>query len=84
MLRVIWTDESKTGLGFEIGPRQQKCQRKSSLQSMANPAVVNLLKLFSNTYGEPAGNRMNLVIDPKVPGVTMAEVDNEQQKHRIT
>ena len=51
---------------------------------MANPAVVNLLKLFSHTYGEPAGNRMNLVIDPKVPGVTMAEVGNEQQKYRIT
>ena len=23
----VWAEESKTGLGFEIGPRQQKCQR---------------------------------------------------------
>ena len=24
MPRVVWAEESKTGLGFEIGPRQQK------------------------------------------------------------
>ena len=36
---VVWAEESKTGLGYEIGPSQQKCQRKLSLQSMPNPAV---------------------------------------------
>ena len=39
MLRVIFEEESKTGLGFELGQRQQKCQRKPTLQSLANPAV---------------------------------------------
>ena len=41
MPRVVWAEESKTGLGFEIGPRQQKCQRKLTLQFLANPAVQN-------------------------------------------
>ena len=40
MPRVIWAEEPETGLWFEIGPRQQKRQRKPSLQSMANPAVA--------------------------------------------
>ena len=39
MLRVVWAEESKTGLGYEIVPSQQKCQRKPSLQLMANSAV---------------------------------------------
>ena len=25
MLRVVWAEKSKTGLGFEIGQPQQKC-----------------------------------------------------------
>ena len=29
--RVVWAEESKTGLGFKIGPRQQKCQRTPNL-----------------------------------------------------
>ena len=33
-------EKSKTGLGFEIGQRQQKIWRKLNLQSLANPAVL--------------------------------------------
>ena len=29
MPRVVWAKEPKTGLRYEIGPSQQKCQRKS-------------------------------------------------------
>ena len=36
---VIYAEESNTGLSFEIGQRQRKCQRKATLQSLANPAV---------------------------------------------
>ena len=32
-------EESKTCLGFEFGPPQRKCQRRPTLQSMANLAV---------------------------------------------
>ena len=39
MPRVVWAEESKTGLGIEIGHRQQKLWRKPTLQSMDNPAV---------------------------------------------
>ena len=39
MPRVVWAEEAKTGLGYEIGPSQQKYQRKPILQSMTNPAV---------------------------------------------
>ena len=39
MFRVVWAEESKTGLGFEIGPRQQKCQRNPNVHLMGNPAV---------------------------------------------
>ena len=39
MPRVVWAGDSKTGLSFEIGQSQQKFQRKSTLQSLANPAV---------------------------------------------
>ena len=31
MPRVGWAEESKNGLGFKIGPRQQKCQRTPNL-----------------------------------------------------
>ena len=36
MPRVVWADDSKTGLGYESGPSQQKFQRKPSLKSMVN------------------------------------------------
>ena len=39
MPHVGWAEESKTGLGYEIGPSHQKCHRKPSLQSVTNPAV---------------------------------------------
>ena len=39
---VVFDKESKNGLCFEIGQRQQKCQRGPTLQSFANPAVVGL------------------------------------------
>ena len=32
--------ESKTGLDFEIGQPQQKVQRRPTLQSLVNPAVM--------------------------------------------
>ena len=40
MPHVVWAEEPKTGLGYEFGPSQQKCQRKLILQSMANLVVV--------------------------------------------
>ena len=42
MPRVVFDDESKTGLGFETRKQQRRCQRqrKPTLQSLANPAVV--------------------------------------------
>ena len=36
---VVFGEESKTGLGFEIRQRQQKIQRKPSLQLLVNSAV---------------------------------------------
>ena len=39
MSRVVWVEESKTGLGFEIGPRQQKCQSRPNVHLMGNPTV---------------------------------------------
>ncbi len=39
MPRVVFDEESQTGLGFEIGQLQQKFQRKPTLQSLSNPAV---------------------------------------------
>ena len=41
---VVWAEESKTGLRFEIEPPQQKCQREPTLQSLSNPAVSFLVK----------------------------------------
>ena len=35
----FFDEKSKIGLGFEIGQPQHKCQRRPTLQSMANPAV---------------------------------------------
>ena len=43
MPRIVWDEESENGLGYEIGPSQQKYQLKPSLQSMANPAVDVIL-----------------------------------------
>ena len=40
----FFVEKSKTGLSFEFGQPQRKCQRRPTLQSMANPAVV--LALF--------------------------------------
>ena len=53
----------KTGLGFEIGQPQQKCQRRPNLQSMANPAVL-LVKLV----GEVAGRMV-----PRIFGCSSTE-----------
>ena len=39
MSRIVWAEESKTGLGFEIGPPQQKRQRKPTLQFLSNPSA---------------------------------------------
>ena len=47
---VFFDGKSKTGLGFEIGQPQQKCQRRPNLQSMANPAVL-LVKLVGEVAG---------------------------------
>ena len=46
MPRVVFDEESKAGLGFEIGQRQQKYQRKPTLQSLANPAVCIMIQLY--------------------------------------
>ena len=35
----FFDDKSKTDLGFEIGRAQRKCQRRPTLQSLANPVV---------------------------------------------
>ena len=36
----FFEEKSKTGLGFEIGQPQRRFQRRPTLQSMANPAVM--------------------------------------------
>ena len=38
--RVVWPEESKTGLGFEIEPRQQTCHRSPNVHLMGTPAVT--------------------------------------------
>ena len=38
--RVVFDEESKSGLDFKIGQRQQTCQRKPNLQSLANPDAL--------------------------------------------
>ena len=40
MPRVVLREKSKTGLGFEIGHRQQKCQRTPNVYLTGNPAVL--------------------------------------------
>ena len=40
LLGVVWAWESKTGLGFEIRPRQQKFQGFPNVHLMGNPAVA--------------------------------------------
>ena len=40
MPRIVWDEESENGLGYEIGPSQQKYQLKPSV---ANPAVDVIL-----------------------------------------
>ena len=42
---VVFNEESKTGLGFEIGHRQQKIWCKPSLQSLAYQAVRPIIIL---------------------------------------
>ena len=37
----FFDERSKSGLGFEFGQPQRKCQRRPTLQSMANPAVCS-------------------------------------------
>ena len=39
MPRVVFPEDSKSGLGIELGHRQQKLWCKLTLQSMGNPAV---------------------------------------------
>ena len=41
----FFDEKSKTGLGFEIGQPQRKCQRRPTLQSMANPAVYSAISV---------------------------------------
>ena len=36
----VFDEKSKTSLGFEIGQPNRTCQRRPTLQSMANPAVA--------------------------------------------
>ena len=38
MPRVVWAEESKTGLELEIGPQQQKLCRRPNVQLIGNPA----------------------------------------------
>ena len=42
--RAVWAGESKPGLGFEIGPQQQKDQRSPNVHLMGNPVVVKRRK----------------------------------------
>ena len=37
---LFFNEKSETGLGFEIGQSQRKCQRRPTLQSIANPAYI--------------------------------------------
>ena len=44
----FFDEKSKTGLDFEIGQPQRKCQLMTTLQSMANPAM-SFTKLHSKS-----------------------------------
>ena len=46
---VVFNEEPKTGLGFEIGQRQRTFWHKPKVNSLANPAVVFYTK-FSVVY----------------------------------
>ena len=50
MSSVVWAVESKTGLGFEIGPLQQKSWRRLNFQLKGNPAVINTGTCLSLKY----------------------------------
>ena len=43
MPRVVWAEDSKTGVRFKILAPQQKCYCKPNLQLTANPAVGQVL-----------------------------------------
>ena len=40
MPRVVWAEESKTGLGFEIGPNMEMSQQRPNVHLSDNPAVA--------------------------------------------
>ena len=52
MPRVVFDERSKTGLGSEIKEQQRKCWRKLNLQSIANPAVIQLLSTIEKAIYE--------------------------------
>ena len=54
----FFDEKSKTGVGFEIGQPQRKCQRRRpTLQSMANPSVVEVLKKLGQNFAPQGANQ---------------------------
>ena len=52
----FFDEKSKTGLGFESGQPPPKCQRRPTLQSMANPAVRQIQDHRWEVLGEENPN----------------------------
>ena len=53
---VVWAGESKTGLGFGIGPRQQTCQRSPNVHLKGNPAVPPYMWFLRRRSSRPSLN----------------------------
>ena len=51
---LVSAGEFKTGLGFEIGPRQQKVQRSPNVHLISNPAVKENMKRDKKRRAAPS------------------------------
>ena len=54
--RVVWAEESKNGLGFEIGPSHDDAPTRSQCATDSNPAVVSCI------HGLPRKNKVGAKI----------------------
>ena len=62
-LIFVFDEKPKTGLGFEIGQPQPKCQHRPTLQSMTNPVVLNI---FCATKSEESNKLTNKSLSSQV------------------
>ena len=67
-------EKSKTDLGFEIGQPQRKCQRRTTLQSTANPAVYTRRLKFTRNQG--FDYKLKHIIRTKI---VQKEIQNKKQ-----